>query len=120
MLGGSAGLRRRVRWVHVGEVADIAEQLSGGELVLTTGVLLPTAGRELRHYVLGLTEAGASGLVVELGRRYSKSLPTEFVVAADEFELPLIALRREIQFVRVTQAVHERIVGVQLERLRAS
>ena len=44
VVSGGAGLDRRVRWVHVGEICEIAEYLAGGELVLTTGVARrPTA-----------------------------------------------------------------------------
>jgi purine catabolism regulator len=40
VVAGSAGLDRRVRWVHIAEIADIAPLLHGGELVLTTGIAL--------------------------------------------------------------------------------
>ena len=41
LVAGMAGSGRRVRWVHVAEVADIAHLLRGGELLLTTGIALP-------------------------------------------------------------------------------
>src|SRR5437660_1321631 len=41
LAAGSAGLERKVRWVHIAEVADIGHLLRGGELVLTTGIALP-------------------------------------------------------------------------------
>ena len=33
-----------VRWVHVGDVADLSAWLQGGELVLTTGAALQPGG----------------------------------------------------------------------------
>ena len=62
----------RVRWLHVSELPDIAGLLSGGELILTTGIALPETDDELRSYVDDLVEAGAVGLIVELGRRYTE------------------------------------------------
>lgn len=41
VVAGADRLDTRVRWVHVGEVTDIAQLLRGGELVLTTGIALP-------------------------------------------------------------------------------
>jgi hypothetical protein len=38
-----------VRWVHVSELADIATLLRGGELVLTTGIALPSAAANALH-----------------------------------------------------------------------
>ncbi|MGW0583234.1 PucR family transcriptional regulator ligand-binding domain-containing protein, partial [Streptomyces sp. NPDC002920] len=40
VVAGAAQLDRPVRWVHVAEAADVGVMLSGGEMVLTTGVLL--------------------------------------------------------------------------------
>ena len=37
---GEAGLDRAVRWVHISELADPTPWLSGGELLLTTGLQL--------------------------------------------------------------------------------
>ncbi len=38
LLAGRAGLDAPVRWVHVGEIPDIARYLRGQELILSTGV----------------------------------------------------------------------------------
>ena len=40
VVAGAAGLDRPVRWVHVAEAPDVGVMLSGGEMVLTTGLLL--------------------------------------------------------------------------------
>lgn len=40
VVAGAHRLDRPVRWVHVAEAADVGVMLSGGEMVLTTGVLL--------------------------------------------------------------------------------
>ncbi len=61
-----------VRWVHVGDVADLSSWLQGGELVLTTGAAL--RGAPMR-YLRGITDAGALGVVVELGRPGLSLLP---------------------------------------------
>ncbi|MGA5704201.1 PucR family transcriptional regulator [Peterkaempfera bronchialis] len=120
VLAGRDRLERPVRWVHVSELPDVAGLLQGGELVLTTGIALPEDRDGLARYVRELAEVGAAGLVVEFGRRYFDTLPRALVYAAEQRGLPLIALRRELRFVAVTEAVHALVVNAQLEELRAS
>ncbi|MFY1703136.1 PucR family transcriptional regulator ligand-binding domain-containing protein [Micromonospora sp. WMMA1923] len=120
LVAGEAGLDRPVRWVHVTEVPDIAPELGGGELVLTTGIGLPGADAGLRAFVDALVDVGVSGLVVELGRRYVEGTPRAMVAAAQRRGLPLVELRRATPFVRITEAVHALIVDAQLTELRAT
>jgi purine catabolism regulator len=61
-----------------------------------------------------------SALAVELGRRYVGSLPSALIRAAADSGLTLIAFKREVPFVEITEAVHARIIDAQLEELRAS
>ncbi|GJF34907.1 CdaR family transcriptional regulator [Kitasatospora sp. NE20-6] len=120
VVAGSDHLERPVRWVHVSELPDVAGVLQGGELVLTTGIALPEQREGLARYVHELADVGVAGLVVEFGRRYFDTLPRALVNAAEQRGLPLIALRRELRFVAVTEAVHALVVNAQLEQLRTS
>ncbi|MFK3985686.1 PucR family transcriptional regulator [Micromonospora sp. NPDC050397] len=120
LVAGESGLDRFVRWVHAAEVPDIAALLNGGELVLTTGIGLPTDDAGLRAFIGELAEVGVSGLMVELGRRYPASVPRVMIAAADRHGLPLVELREGTPFVRITEAVHAHIVDAQLTELRAT
>ncbi|AFM16478.1 purine catabolism regulator-like protein [Mycolicibacterium chubuense NBB4] len=102
-----------IRWLHVGEVADLSSLLQGGELVLTTGVGL---GRAPRRYLQGLADAGALGVVVELGTALTE-LPDAVTDLARQLDLALVALHRQVRFVDVTEAVHRRIVAEQYEEV---
>ncbi len=99
---GKRHVRRTVRWVHVSELADIAQMLQGGELILTTGIALADTEGELREYVTALATAGASGLIIELGRRFTTP-PTSLIRACTRQQLPLIVLHRPVEFVRLTE-----------------
>ncbi len=120
VLAGAAHLDRAVRWVHVAELVDIAPLLQGDELLLNTGILLPSTDKGLRSYVAGLASVGLAGLAIELGRRFTDRLPAALIEAAEEHDLPLIAFRRETSFVAITQAVHQIVVNAQMAELQAS
>ncbi|GAA1389413.1 PucR family transcriptional regulator [Kitasatospora putterlickiae] len=120
VVAGADHLERPVRWVHVSELPDVAGMLRGGELVLSTGIALPEDREGLARYVRELADIGVAGLVIEFGRRYFDTLPRALVHAAEQRGLPLIALRRELRFVAVTEAVHALVVNAQLEQLRTS
>jgi purine catabolism regulator len=63
---------------------------------------------------------GISALAVELGSRYSRSLPDALVEAAAAHRLPLVVFERETQFIEITEAVHALIIDSQLAELRAA
>ncbi|MFI6939661.1 PucR family transcriptional regulator [Streptomyces sp. NPDC050418] len=107
---GADRLQRTVRWVHAGEVPNIASLLKGGELLLTTGLGLGTRPAEQRAFVRKLAERQIAALVVELGPRFAR-LPTALVEAARSAGLPLVQLHREVPFVTVTEEVHTEIVN---------
>ncbi len=120
VVAGAVGLANPVRWVHAAEVADIAQLLRGGELVLTTGIALADDAEALTRYVDELARVGAAGLVVELVRHWSEALPAALAAAAERHGLPLITLSRETRFVAVTEAVVGLIVDAQVAELRAA
>lgn len=102
-----------IRWVHVSDLAHLSMLLQGGELVLTTGV--PLAGAP-ESYLQGLADAGALGVVVELGTAVS-TVPKAVSELAERLDLALVALHRQVKFVDVTEAVHRRIVSEQFEEV---
>ncbi len=117
LLAGKRGLDNEVRWVHVAEPPDIARLLNGGELLLTTGIGLPDVPRQVVQWFESLAGARASGLVIELGRRF-RTVPAPLVEAAERLGTPLIVLHEEVRFVKVTEAAHTLIINSQLTEQR--
>jgi PucR family transcriptional regulator, purine catabolism regulatory protein len=120
ILAAADRLDTPVRWVHVIELAEAAHLLRGGELVLSTGIALPGDPGGLARYVADLASVGVSALAVELGSRYSRSLPDALVAAAVTHQLPLLVFERETQFIEITESVHALIIDSQLAELRAA
>ncbi|MFG1923846.1 PucR family transcriptional regulator [Cryptosporangium sp. NPDC048952] len=118
VLAGRRALDRPVRWVHSSEIYEIGPLLSGGELLLTTGLGL--AGSDAgarRHYVRDLAERGVSGLAVELGRSFP-DVPAELIDEASRHGFPLIVLRAVVPFIRMCEAANTAIVDEAARRLR--
>jgi PucR family transcriptional regulator, purine catabolism regulatory protein len=107
---GERNLDRPIRWVHAGEVSYIASVLLGGELLLTTGMGIGRRAADQRKFVHELDAAGAAALFVELGGALD-DLPPALVQTAEECGLPLVAFRRDVRFIPVTEAIHTELVN---------
>ncbi len=115
-LGGDGGLDTPVRWVHVSELLDLAGLLSGGELVLTTGLELDKDPGRTAAYIRSLETAGAAGLIIE------RTAPRESTTAAlkdaaKAAGMPIAVVHRRVRFVEITEIVHRMIVAEQLEKV---
>lgn len=117
VLAGHDALDRPIRWVHAGEVAYMASMVVGGEMLLMTGMGIGSRAGEQRRFIEGLAERQVAALVIELGASFP-DLPGAMVEAAERSGLPLVALRREIPFIAVTEAIHTEIVSSHYALLR--
>lgn len=116
LLSGQARLDSYITWVHVAEVLDVARLLSGGELLLSTGLELSRTTPEARVvYVRSLVEAGVGGLALELVR-WLPEVPVEMLQTARMLQFPILAFRTEVRFADLTRAAHERILRPGVDR----
>ncbi|MER8185104.1 PucR family transcriptional regulator [Kitasatospora sp. NPDC094015] len=106
---GRGRLDRPVRWLHVAEATDVGVMLSGGEMVLTTGVLLAGDERRQVEYVEAMQRAEAAAVVLGLGRAF-RTTPEPMRRAAERCGVPLIVLHRPAPFARLTEEVHARLL----------
>ncbi|MEV7788470.1 PucR family transcriptional regulator [Streptomyces sp. NPDC088106] len=109
VVAGAGRLDRPVRWVHVAEAADVGVMLSGGEMVLTTGVLLAGDEDKQTEYVRSMHRAEASAVVLGLGRAFPAP-PEAMRRAAERCQLPLVVLHRPFPFAQLTEEVQSRLV----------
>jgi purine catabolism regulator len=110
LLSGHSRLDQLITWVHVAEVMDAWRFLSGGELLLSTGLELARATPEAQvGYLRALAQAGAHGLALELVQ-WMQEVPAELLQTARLLEFPIVVFRREVRFADLTRAAHERIL----------
>ncbi|MGW4435619.1 PucR family transcriptional regulator [Streptomyces sp. NPDC004596] len=109
VVAGAGQLDRPVRWVHVAEAADVGVMLTGGEMVLTTGVLLAGDEAKQAEYVQSLHRAEAAAVVLGLGRAFPAP-PEVMRRAAERCGLPMVVLHRPFPFAELTEEVQSRLV----------
>nr|WP_240677227.1 PucR family transcriptional regulator [Actinacidiphila soli] len=108
VVAGAAHLHRAVRWLHVAEALDVGVMLNGGEMVLTTGLLLAGDERAQREYIESMQRADVAAVVLGLGRAF-RTTPEPMRRAAERCGVPLIVLHRPAPFARLTEEVHSRL-----------
>ncbi|MEU2582462.1 PucR family transcriptional regulator [Streptomyces avermitilis] len=109
VVAGAGHLDRPVRWVHVAEAADVGVMLTGGEMVLTTGVLLAGDPEAQAEYIRSLHRAEAAAVVLGLGRAFPAP-PDVMRRAAERCGLPMVVLHRPFPFAELTEEVQSRLV----------
>jgi purine catabolism regulator len=118
VIAGDDGLNRELRWAHVIEMADPSDLLKGGELVLTTGIGAGTRERDQARWIGSLIEQGVAAVAVELGSTWRERVPDPVVRACTDAGVPLLAFRRQVRFIDITEAVHSAVLNSQFELLR--
>ncbi len=116
VLAGEAGLDLPVRWVHISELPDPTPWLSGGELLLTTGMQLEDPESQ-RAFVARLCDHQLAGLGFGTGFAHP-SVPAALLEAAAEREFPVFEVPYELPFIAITEAAFTQLVNEQYAVLR--
>ena len=116
IVAGEAGLDRAVRWVHISELLDPTPWLSGGELLLTTGLQLGDDAQQ-REYVARLAAHGLAGLGFGAGFGH-EHVPDALREAAAEHDFPLFEVPYEMPFIAITEKAFSQLVNEQYAVLR--
>ena len=114
LVAGSAGLDRPIRWVHTSELQDPTPWLSGGELLLTTGMGLRGSPALQRAYIRRLTDAGVSGLGFGVGLGF-EAVPSTVLKVAEAAGFPVLEVPYPVPFIAIAEAVS---TGLTEDRLR--
>jgi PucR family transcriptional regulator, purine catabolism regulatory protein len=103
LLAEGPDVDRAVTWVHVSELRDPTPFLSGGELLLTTGLTID-AGLDLDAYVRRLAAAAVVGLGFGTGLSHAE-VPAGLVAAARRHGLPILEVPMQTPFIAISRAV---------------
>jgi PucR family transcriptional regulator, purine catabolism regulatory protein len=114
--GPPAALGRSIRWVAVTELADPRPFLSGGELVLTTGLGQRSAAAQ-REFVARIAERDVVGIGFGIGLTH-KAVPAATLAEACRRGLPVLEIPYSTPFIAVDQFVADRILEEQYGRFQ--
>ena len=113
---GEKALSNPVRWVHFTELEDPTPWLSGGELMLTTGIQLQGAAKQ-RAFVKRLVNHNLAGLGFGTGFDHSK-LPKALLDEAEKHDFPVFEVPYSMPFIALTEKAFARLVNEQYEVLQ--
>jgi purine catabolism regulator len=113
--GGDGAAEREIRWVHITELLDPTPWLSGGELLLTTGIRLDSADRQ-RKFIRLLADSGVAGLGFGTGFDHAK-IPKPVLTEAEAADFPIFEVPYETPFIAITEAAFSRLVNEQYDVL---
>jgi DNA-binding PucR family transcriptional regulator len=116
LLAGERSLHLPVRWVHISELLDPTPWLSGGELLLTTGMQLDTPAQQ-REFLARLADHHLAGLGFGTGFKHAE-VPAPLLEVAAEREFPVFEVPYEVPFIAVTEAAFTQLVNEQYAVLR--
>lgn len=117
VVAGARHVDREILWAHAIELADPGPYLSGGELVMTTGINVGKDRRAQSGYVTRLVTANAAALAFDTGTSY-QHVPPGIIAAGDELGMPVLQVPASTPFIAITRAVIDRINADQLKSVQ--
>ena len=111
LVAGEAGVDHSVRWVHISELADPTPWLSGGELLLTTGMNLLDEDAQ-RAFVERLAGHDLAGLGLGVGFAHRET-PAAVREAAAALDFPVFEVPYDTPFIAITEKAFSHLVNEQ-------
>ena len=116
LAAGKESAEAPIRWVHISELLDPTPWMSGGELLLTTGIQL-TDPDEQRAFVRRLVDHHVAGVGFGVGIEHD-TIPPAMVEEADRHGFALFEVPYEMPFIAITEKAFGRLVNEQYEVLQ--
>ncbi len=111
LLAEGPDVDRAVTWVHVSELRDPTPFLSGGELLLTTGLTIDGT-LDVDSYVHRLADAAVVGLGFGTGLSHAE-VPANLVAAARRYGLPILEVPMQTPFIAISRAVSAAVAAAE-------
>ena len=117
LVAGRENADRVINWAHAIELADPTPYLSGGELVMTTGLKMGPTNDEQYEYVARLSAAGVVALAFDTGTNFDR-VPDGVLSAGDALGLPILQVPADTPFIAITRAVIDELTADQLRTVQ--
>ena len=117
LVAGRENADRVISWAHAIELADPTPYLSGGELVMTTGLKMGPTSDAQYEYVARLSTAGVVALAFDTGTNFDR-VPDGVLSAGDALGLPILQVPADTPFIAITRAVIDELTADQLRTVQ--
>lgn len=118
-LAGAAGGHRLVTWAHAVDLPDPWRWVSAGHLIMTVGSGLPRDPEAQADWLRRLAATKASALVIAPSDQAPPVHP-QMLAAADACLFPVVAASFDLEFVKLSRQVIERVLQAQRDRFDAA
>jgi PucR family transcriptional regulator, purine catabolism regulatory protein len=118
LIAGREGAGAPIRWVHATELPDPTPWLSGGELLLTTGMQLDAEAAQ-RSFVERLASHHVAGLGFGTGFDHD-AIPDALLEEARSQGFPVFEVPYALPFIAITEKAFASLVNEQYEVLQRS
>jgi purine catabolism regulator len=117
LVAGHDNADRTIGWAHAIELEDPTPYLTGGELVMTTGMNVGTTAEEQFDYLARLSTAGITALAFDTGTTH-RSVPPGIIAAGDALGLPVLSVPAQTPFIAITRAIIDDVTADQLRSVQ--
>jgi hypothetical protein len=114
LAAGEKGLDRIVTWPYYSELTEFGSWLTGGELVIFSGLGLAEPGRHLEQLVNECIRVSASGLLVFVHHSHISRIDPAVLALCDEYALPLFEVPWEIKVINLTRQISQFVISHQM------
>ncbi|WP_347338853.1 PucR family transcriptional regulator ligand-binding domain-containing protein [Mycolicibacterium sp. P9-64] len=115
-IAGMGGLDRRVVWAHSCELEDPWNWLSSGELLMTTGICVPSDERAQVELIQNLFKAGIAGIAIGDDFR-APPLHQGMLAEADALDFPILTVTHSTPFAALGRTVAVASQSEQISRI---
>jgi PucR family transcriptional regulator, purine catabolism regulatory protein len=103
-LAGESGLKNKVVWAHVCELSDPWNWVGVDELLMTTGMCIPSGAEDQRLLIRRLSDRGTAGLAIGDDQQ-APELHSEMFAEADQLGYPILAVGHSTPFSAIGRTV---------------
>lgn len=110
LIAGEKGLSSAMNWVYIAESFVGPGYLSGGELIITTGVLCRESPDWLYHFIESMISEHTCGLILNIGRYiWPAYITADIIGLCNRHNYPLFTMPWETLITDVTRNYYNRI-----------
>jgi purine catabolism regulator len=117
LVAGRDNSDRPIAWAHAIELEDPTPYLSGGELVMTTGMNVGATEDQQFDYLARLSAAGVAALAFDTGTTHT-AVPSGIIAAGDALGMPVLSVPAKTPFIAITRAIIDEIAADQLRSVQ--